>query len=268
MDNDVARPVRSSFDDHYLECPFAIEDDRFDLIYPPEIRDLSERHWTPVEVARRAAKLLVTKPETRVLDLGCGPGKFCVVGALTTAGHFTGVEQRSHLAKLARDTVQTLKLVNAEIIHANITEIDFSAYDAFFLFNPFEENLFKTGMIDESLELSRALYDRYTQHVAAQLARAPLGTRVVTFHGLCEEVPIYYDCEDSAFESTLKLWRKTRASSTLDTRLNAPRAGNRWPKLLDAHDSSGNARNPRLFRENCIGKNRRSMARGFGLTDC
>jgi SAM-dependent methyltransferase len=45
------------------------------MIYPPEIRDLSLRHWTPVAVARRAADFLVGEPETRVLDLGCGTGK-------------------------------------------------------------------------------------------------------------------------------------------------------------------------------------------------
>ena len=43
-------------------------------------------HWTPVHVARRAAQFLVTGPETRVLDVGSGPGKFCLVGALATQG--------------------------------------------------------------------------------------------------------------------------------------------------------------------------------------
>src|SRR5713226_861432 len=71
------------YDDIYL-----VEDERFDLIYPPEIRDLSCRHWTPVAVARKAAEFLVNERETRVLDLGCGPGKFCIVGALTTEAHF------------------------------------------------------------------------------------------------------------------------------------------------------------------------------------
>lgn len=224
----------NTFDDYQdLECVVSMEDEQFDRIYPSKVRELSERHWTPVAVARKAAEFLVAEPETRVLDLGCGPGKFCIVGALTTAGHFTGVEQRSNLAKLARDTIRAVKIPNAEIIHANVTDIDFFAYDAFYLFNPFEENLFQTGKIDEAVELTRALYEEYTRHVATQLARAPLGTRVVTYHGFCEEVPINYECEDTAFDNTLKLWRKTKDCPPADIRLDACPARSRWRFLLD-----------------------------------
>ena len=41
------------------------------------------------------------KPGEVVLDIGCGPGKFCIVGALATTGRFTGVEQRKHLCDAA-----------------------------------------------------------------------------------------------------------------------------------------------------------------------
>ena len=40
--------------------PFSIEDEKFDLIYPRQIRELSPLHWPPVAVAVEAAKLLVT----------------------------------------------------------------------------------------------------------------------------------------------------------------------------------------------------------------
>lgn len=214
MDHGKAGRV-STLDD--FDSIDAVEDERFDLIYPPEIRALSWRHWTPVVVARRAAEFLVSEPRTRVLDLGCGPGKFCVVGALTTAGHFTGVEQRQRLANLARATIQREQIPNAEIIHANVTAIDFSAYDAFYLYNPFEENLFKRGKIDSSVKLTKALYEQYTWHVATQLVGVPLGTRVVTYGGLCEEVPICYECQRSSFGGTLKLWQKTRDLPEKDT---------------------------------------------------
>lgn len=210
-------PIVSIFDrlDEFEDF-YSVTDVRFDLIYPREIRELSSRHWTPVAVALHAAKLLVNEPETRVLDLGCGPGKFCIVGALTTAGHFTGVEQRERLADLARTTIQRHDIRNAEIIHRNLTQIDFSAFDAFYLFNPFEENLFTTGKIDTSVELSKALYEKYTRHVSSELARAPLGTRVVTYCGFGEEIPGCYDCEGSSFSDNLKLWRKTRHSPTAE----------------------------------------------------
>jgi hypothetical protein len=211
----------------------SVEDESFDQIYPTEIRELSSRHWTPVAVARRAAEFLVNDSKTRVLDLGCGPGKFCIVGALTTVGHFTGVEQRQELAKVARSAIPQERISSVEIVNANITEIDFTAFDAFYLFNPFEENLFKFGKIDSAVKLSKVLYERYTRHVATKLARAPLGTRVVTYHGFCEEVPLCYECQQSSFDGVLKLWRKTRNSPTDHTPQDAHSSRNRWRFLVD-----------------------------------
>jgi tRNA G46 methylase TrmB len=103
-----------------LEHIHAQEDEQFDLIYPPKIRGLSRVHWTPVEIARKAAAFLVRELGTRVLDVGCGSGKFCIVGALTTEGHFTGIEQRKHLCELARLKIEQVGIPNAEILHGNI----------------------------------------------------------------------------------------------------------------------------------------------------
>jgi SAM-dependent methyltransferase len=222
-----------------FDCNFSVEDERFDMIYPLEIREMSRRHWTPVAVARQAAKFLVEEPNTRVLDLGCGPGKFCIVGAQATAGHFTGVEQREQLAALARTTIQWSRISNAEIVHANVTEIDFQDFDAFYLFNPFEENLFRTGKIDSTVRFSEALYERYTGHVAMELERAPLGTRVVTYCGLCEEVPFCYECQGSAFGGVLKQWQKTKDLLTDEALRDAQGTRKRWRFLCELEVTFG-----------------------------
>jgi predicted RNA methylase len=193
-----------------LESIHAGADETFDLLYPEEVRRISSIHWTPVEVARLAAAFLVRKPGTRVLDIGCGPGKFCLVGALTTPGEFLGVEQRPHLCQVAEECVAKLGLPNARVRQGNIEDIDFSAFDAFYLFNPFGENLSHVAKIDGSVALSEDLYARYTEHVAAQFARAPLGTRIVTYYGRCEEIPNTYDCVDAPPEYELHFWEKTR----------------------------------------------------------
>lgn len=217
-----------------LEYIHALEDRRFDLVYPPEIRALSGRHWTPVEVARRASAFLVRRPGTRVLDVGCGPGKFCIVGALATDGRFTGVEQRPHLCAAARAIIGQAKLANAEIIHGNVTAIEFSDFEAFYLFNPFQENLEPAMQIDPTVSMSGQLYERYTEYVARQLAGAPVGTRLVTYCGVCEEVPLGYECLDSALDYGLKFWEKTK-NHPVRTALREPMPTNiKWRFLPDA----------------------------------
>jgi len=201
----------SQRDDFENQEAWSIEDEKFDQIYPARIRKLSPLQWTPVRVAAEAAKLLVRVPGTRVLDVGCGPGKFCLVGAALTSGHFTGIEQRADLATVARQAAARLRSDNVEIIHGNVTEIVFTAYDAFYLYNPFEENMTRGHKIDSAIPLSSALFRRYNNFVAANLGSMPVGTRVVTYAGYADEIPTCYRCELALFRDELKLWIKHRA---------------------------------------------------------
>ena len=75
-------------------------DAAFDKLYPVAIRHLSEIHWTPINVARAAAEFLVNgNPNARIVDVGAGAGKFCMVGSYYTGGHFTGIEQKQNLVR-------------------------------------------------------------------------------------------------------------------------------------------------------------------------
>ncbi|WP_395750050.1 class I SAM-dependent methyltransferase [Prosthecobacter sp.] len=195
----------------------AFEDHEFDRDYPADVYQQSACHWTPVDVGQLAAKWLVQKPGTRVLDIGCGPGKFCAIGAATTQGHFTGVEQRLRLVKAARNMLARHRIPRVEIIHGNITSVSFAAFDAFYLFNPFEENILPMLRIDHDVEMKSQLYDDYTLHVQTQLEHKPLGTRIVTYYGSCAEVPECYTCEQTAHEGMLKLWIKTHTVSEDDS---------------------------------------------------
>ncbi len=204
---------------------FTRDDATFDGIYPPAIRALSELFWTPVAVAAEAARWLAEEAGTRVLDLGCGAGKFCLVGAATTAGHFTGVEQRAELVAAARQAAAGLGLERLEFVHANITDTRLADFDAFYLFNPFEEN--RHGYrIDSAIPLAPELYQKYTRHVAAELAQQPLGTRVASYMGYAEDIPDCYTCDNALFDDDLKFWVKTRAhDAELERlRLRSPRS--------------------------------------------
>ncbi len=145
----------------------------------------------------------------RVLDIGCGPGKFCLVAATLTEGRFTGVEQRAELVAAARAAATTLGLSEIEFLHGNLMDVAFADYDAFYLFNPFEENM-HGHIIDSAIPLSADLFKKYTRHVAHQLGERPLGTRVVTYAGYADDIPSCYDCEKALFHDDLKLWIKNR----------------------------------------------------------
>ncbi len=192
------------------ETAFPVDDRSFDALYPEHLRALSKTFWTPLEVATAAARELVDRPGCRVLDVGCGPGKFCLAGAASTAGHFTGIEQRAELIRIARATATQLRLENVTFRHANMLEVDFSHYDAFYLFNPFTEHSFGGPVIDRTIPLEPGLRSRYTRHLAAQLGGRPLGTRVATYGGYANEVPACYDCVQAGFGDELKIWCKTR----------------------------------------------------------
>jgi SAM-dependent methyltransferase len=143
------------------------------------------------------------------LDIGCGPGKFCLVAATLTDGRFTGVEQRAELVAAARRAAEDLHLTEIEFLHANLMDVAFADHDAFYLFNPFEENM-HGHKIDSAIPLSKELFKRYTRHVADQLGARPRGTRVVTYMGYADDIPSCYDCESALFGDDLKLWIKNR----------------------------------------------------------
>ena len=198
--------------ENYFEDPesFSIEDEKFDQLFPPRIRQLSSIFWTPVAVAAEAAQLLVTAPGTRVLDIGSGAGKFCLIAASLTGGRFTGLEQRAELVTAARQAAATLQISNVEFLHGNLLDVSFAEHNAFYLFNPFEENM-HGHKIDAEIPLSPALFKKYTRHVAAQLGAQPLGTHVVTYMGYADDIPACYECEATRFGDDLKLWIKRRA---------------------------------------------------------
>jgi predicted RNA methylase len=187
-----------------------ISDGDFDRVFIPDVEVVSFRHWTPVSVARRAAELLVRAGATSILDVGAGPGKFCIVGALTTAARFTGVEQRSTLVEEARVAAERFGADRARFVHSNLVDFDCSPFNGFYFYNPFQEHLDGDDLfpIDQALERSPTLYRMYIACAIAALIRAPAATAVVTFHGLGGPMPSQYRqlyCERT-FGGELALW--------------------------------------------------------------
>jgi Methyltransferase domain len=185
-----------------------ILDEIFDSIYPLRYKIISKFHFTPVSVAQVAANYLVQIPGTRVLDIGSGAGKFCMVGASCTSGHFTGVEQRKNLYRLALRLAKMSVPERIEFRLSNITEVNFEDFDAIYYYNSFYENIFQASAIDQAVTLDKTLYTLYTQFMREQLGKMPIGTRLVTYFSFMDEVPGSYKIQGTDFDLKLKLWEK------------------------------------------------------------
>jgi SAM-dependent methyltransferase len=185
-----------------------ITDAEFDAIFPEKIRELATTHWTPVAVAKLAADYLVDAPGTRVLDIGSGVGKFCVIGAVHTKGHFTGVEQRQQLVDVANEVAAAYWLPNVAFLKKNMMSIVFSDYDAFYFYNSFEENIDVINKIDDTQMLSPELYHSYSTYVCAQLALMPIGTRVATYFSPLDIIPGNYRLQHTLIGGALRFWER------------------------------------------------------------
>ncbi|MBK8394856.1 MAG: class I SAM-dependent methyltransferase [Leptospiraceae bacterium] len=204
---DKIKEIISNFQSQ-IEVPDSVFDS---VIYPEEIQELSKTHWTPIKVAIEASKMLVTHPNTRVLDVGSGCGKFCFVASLSGFGFFLGIEIRLYLHEIAMRKKEILNMENVEFLLGDMTDLDWSKFDAFYLYNPFYENITNYNHIDKSIPLNRNYFKRYTSIVTAQLRKCKTNTRVVTYHGFGGDMPDDYFCQETKKigSGELNLWIKS-----------------------------------------------------------
>ena len=187
-----------------------IHDKEFDRFLLSEARAFSKIYWTPIAVARRAAELLVTGPETRVLDVGSGAGKFCLIGALTTKAHFTGIEQNQKLVTMAKALGQRCALANVSFICDDALAIDWRQWDAYYMFNPFVAEF---AASTKSIHANTIAGERHVDMVntaMGQLEQAPAGTKAVIYWGIGDRLPPNWahNYSESFGSGSLELWVK------------------------------------------------------------
>ncbi|GLU55258.1 class I SAM-dependent methyltransferase [Dyadobacter frigoris] len=191
-----------------LRANIDVDDDTFNELYPNRIKKLSSRHWTPVVVAKMAAEYLAKKPNIKVLDIGSGAGKFCLVGAACTQGMFYGIEQRDYLIEISKKIAAKYHLPNIEFINSNINKINFCDYEAFYFFNSFYENVDTSCPIDNIILPSNDLFYAYSNYVKQQLQSTAVGTRLVTYCTDSDNIPNSFSLSHSAYYGFLKFWDK------------------------------------------------------------
>lgn len=203
----------------HVQCGRSVlsSDEAFDQQLPPDLQVRASVHFTPVHIARRAAELLAPEAGMSVLDVGSGAGKFCLAAAQAVpSAAFVGVEYRGRLVRLARRLASQVALANVAFIHGDAFDLDWAQYDAFYLFNPFGEQLLaNTFILDRTVDLDPAKFVVYVSGVRHRLSCARIGTRVVTYHGYGAPAPLGYELvhREPNGSDSLELWVKTRAIS-------------------------------------------------------
>jgi SAM-dependent methyltransferase len=200
--------VAASSSTSYIDAYFT-NDAVFHGLYPASMQSLAKHHWTPLAVAKYAASFLAAEKHARILDIGCGIGKFCLAAAhyMPTATYY-GIEQRETLVAYAEAARTELGLDNVHIMHGNFTRLNFKDYDHFYFYNAFYENLVSSDKIDETVTCSGDLFNYYNRYLYKQLVLKPAGTRLATFHSLESEIPPDYHEVGSELDNLLKFWIK------------------------------------------------------------
>ncbi len=186
-----------------------LTDDEFDDLLPPAIAAVAAVHFTPVAVAREAARLLAPAASERVLDVGSGAGKFCITAALAYPdATFVGDERRSGLVAVARSLARRLGARNVEFLHGDALELDWSTYAGFYLFNPFGEHAHASAPpLDGGGGLDPDRFFAASTRTRERLSAVAAGTRVVTYHGLGKPAPRGFEVTTTTLASgPLERW--------------------------------------------------------------
>ena len=169
-------------------------DESFDQLLPYDLALVSSRFWTPVEVARRVAGWLGELGIEMVLDIGSGPGKFCVAAALAGKCRFVGLEQRARLVTAARQLARRVGVDDrVAFVVGTLDAVATIPVSAYYLFNPFGENTFSAARrLDDDVELSPERLRRDVTVVETLFRDAPAGTYVITYNGFGGRLPSSY----------------------------------------------------------------------------
>lgn len=186
----------------------AVFDEEFDTIFPEDVREHSNRHFTSVFIAQQASAFLTEEGAKNILDIGSGTGKFCLVASATTKSNFTGVEHRAYQVEIGNECARRYGLSNCNFIADTILNIDFKEYDAFYIFNPFLEAKDPTAQMDQAVKVGLNEYETFSNYVYQQFDSLKIGTRIASYWTSKTQFPPSYELVKSSFGDTLTFWIK------------------------------------------------------------
>lgn len=197
----------------HAEAP-ALTDAEFDALLAPAWQAASARFWTPAHVATRVALWLAGAGVTRVVDVGAGLGKFCIVAARAAPQlAFVGLEQRPHLVGVARTLAQRFGVApRVSFLTVALRDVPLPAADAYYVFNPFGEALATSDQhLDATVVLGAARFADDVAHFERCLDAMAVGTYVAIYNGFGGRMPPSFArvAEDASGPLVLAFWQKT-----------------------------------------------------------
>lgn len=185
-------PIISELTKTLITSNTDVEDAIFDCLLPRFYQSASATHWTPIKAVKQMADFISDCDEnSKFLDIGSGCGKLCVLLSLLTKMNVYGIEQRKDMFKVAQKIKSTNSLQNVHFIHGNMLDIDWSFFDIYYLYNPFQEHItdFDDMRIDQKIAFDKKYYAMYTSEVFRQLCWAKRGKKLITFYGYGGSIP-------------------------------------------------------------------------------
>lgn len=187
-------------------------DEAFDALLSARARFKSSAQWSKVAVAQRAAAWLDEAGATRLLDVGAGLGKFCIVASLWSGRRVTGVEQRPHLVEEGRALATALG-ADVELRVGDLSEVEPTGFDALYFYNPFAEHVaVEQDRYDDTVALSEERYLKHARVVERWLRALPVGAHFVSYNGVGTRIPVAWEvtAQETVAGSLLRRWRKVR----------------------------------------------------------
>jgi len=187
-----------------------ITDDYFDLVFSPEVRSFSQIHWTPLVVATKATEVLKQMKVERLLDVGSGCGKFCLITSILSEIEVTGVEQREFLYSASKKAKNAFRLPQLKFMSGSAFDLSWKEFDCVYFFNPFCEQKTPERRMKNDVPMNESLYSTYLQLTLNRLREQKIGSKVMTYYGLGAELPEDYSLiyQKSLGSDFLKIYEK------------------------------------------------------------
>jgi hypothetical protein len=163
-----------------------------------------------LEVAAKAGAWLRSIGARTIVDIGSGAGKFCVSIALITDCVCLGIEHRPKLVAAAEELARRFGVESrVGFIEGTFGEVTVGRVDAFYLYNPFGENLCPyADFLDDTVLLGPARFRRDVQLAERFLRSLPVGAHVITYNGFGGRMPDTFSevRTDKALPNVLTMW--------------------------------------------------------------